>query len=84
LIKEGYQLCGFQGLSDHCRYTVADLAAITANARSMGADALATTEKDYIKIKELSLDLPLVVLRVGLVVDEGFSLLLDALLSKSS
>jgi tetraacyldisaccharide 4'-kinase len=50
LAETGCQLLGFSGFPDHHPYTGQDLADILQSARQAGAEALATTEKDFTKI----------------------------------
>ena len=52
---------------DHHRYTVADLAAIDAKAKSANADVVFTTDKDAVRLEGLSL--PFGVCRVPLTVE---------------
>jgi tetraacyldisaccharide 4'-kinase len=52
---------------DHHRYTVADLAAIDAKAKSANAEVVFTTDKDAVRLEALSL--PLSVCRVPLIVE---------------
>jgi len=50
LTEMGCQLVGFSGFPDHHHYTDRDLAGILQSARVLGAEATATTEKDFSKI----------------------------------
>jgi tetraacyldisaccharide 4'-kinase len=50
LTEMGCQLVGYGGFPDHHPYTDLDLSAILQSARQAGAEALATTEKDFTKI----------------------------------
>jgi len=50
LTQLGCQLVGFSGFPDHHPYSGQDLSAILHAARESGAEALATTEKDFTKI----------------------------------
>ena len=50
MTEMGCQLVGFSGFSDHHHYTDRDLAGILQSARESGAEAMATTEKDFTKI----------------------------------
>ena len=38
---------------DHYWYTAGDLARVAASARELGAEAVLTTEKDWIRIREI-------------------------------
>jgi len=50
LTETGCQLMGFSDFPDHHPYTDQDLSGILLSARESGADAIATTEKDFCKI----------------------------------
>lgn len=50
LTDMGCQVSGRSGFPDHHPYTEADLNAVLHSARESGAEALATTEKDFTKI----------------------------------
>ena len=50
----GGRCAGHRWFADHHRYTDADLADVRREARSAGADALVTTEKDWAKLKNLA------------------------------
>jgi tetraacyldisaccharide 4'-kinase len=52
LRTEGLTVVGSKAFRDHHRYTAADIAAIKAAARTAGADAIVTTEKDAVKIDD--------------------------------
>lgn len=57
----------FLEFSDHQEYTLEDVDNILAFARQCGADALATTEKDYVKLKgrfRFSLNLYVIAIRM--------------------
>ncbi len=54
----GVQLAARSTFPDHHRYTVRDLDRLVAAARATGATALLTTEKDCVRIGELSSALP--------------------------
>ena len=77
-------LCGsvvaFRIFPDHHPYTGADVADLTAWARSAGADLALTTQKDLVKLRAANLaDVPLRALRIGLSVGEGRDLLESSL-----
>jgi tetraacyldisaccharide 4'-kinase len=52
LRANGLNVVGSSSFRDHHRYTAADIAAIKAAARSAGAEAIVTTEKDAVKIDD--------------------------------
>jgi tetraacyldisaccharide 4'-kinase len=61
---------------DHHHYTAQDVAALTAWARSLGANLVLTTQKDSVKLRTLTLGpVPLRALRIGLEIMEGLSAL---------
>jgi tetraacyldisaccharide 4'-kinase len=61
---------------DHHHYTAQDVAALTAWARSLGANLVLTTQKDLVKLRTLTLGLvPLRALRIGFEIMEGLSAL---------
>jgi tetraacyldisaccharide 4'-kinase len=60
----GIQLAGFAVLPDHARYSQSLMDNICVKAAKAGASQLVTTEKDYVKIKGLSIAMPLGVLEI--------------------
>jgi tetraacyldisaccharide 4'-kinase len=70
LRRLGADLAGFRGFPDHHRYTGADIGSILAAARQQGADLLATTEKDWVRLSDRS-PWPLDLLVVGVRFDPG-------------
>ncbi len=75
---------------DHHRYTAGELARMAAEARSAGAEALVTTEKDAANLcagwREAAGTLPLLWMQIGIEVDQAEELinLAEAPLSRSS
>ncbi len=63
---------GWQTFADHHPFTEDDLAALVDQAVTLGAAALITTEKDFVKIKDIRLGLPIWVLAVELQMEHGF------------
>jgi tetraacyldisaccharide 4'-kinase len=53
------KLLGFANYSDHYQYSQDDLDKISEQARNLKANALVTTEKDWVKIKDLKSKLPI-------------------------
>ncbi len=77
LKEEGVQLLGFQGFKDHYRYSKGDFTKLVEKAKSVGADALITTEKDIVKVGEfLSESFPVFVFQRNLIMDKAFDLFL--------
>ncbi|GAB6191721.1 tetraacyldisaccharide 4'-kinase [Desulfocastanea catecholica] len=76
----GIQLRGFQTFKDHVQYSQTMVANICQKAVEAGATSLVTTEKDFVKLRSLSLQLPLYVLHIEHKVDEFFDrFILDSL-----
>lgn len=76
----GIQLRAFQTFKDHVQYSQAMVANICQKAVEAGATSLVTTEKDFVKLRNLSLQLPLYVLHIEHKVDEFFDrFILDSL-----
>ncbi len=64
-LKKDFNVLGVSTYSDHHKYTEADLKELEQNALSRGADAIITTEKDYVKISEYNFSkIPLFVLKL--------------------
>ena len=76
LNKEGYNVAGFRAFRDHHPYSGKDVKALTAWAKAQGAQGLITTEKDFVKLKSLLGDFPVLALKVELFMDENFELFL--------
>jgi len=72
LLNLGVQLVGFQTLKDHSAYSQPLVAHLCDRAAERGAQALVTTEKDFIKLRDLKLSLPLYVLKVQQSIDQDF------------
>ncbi|HEX9125374.1 MAG TPA: tetraacyldisaccharide 4'-kinase [Methylomirabilota bacterium] len=49
----GAEVAGVAAFPDHYWYTAGDLARVAASARELGAEAVLTTEKDWIRIREI-------------------------------
>lgn len=82
LIKENHlNLIGFKSFADHHAYSLDDIQSLCDNAHSAGAEALITTEKDIVKVRDLlPKDLPLFILSVRFQAGSGFDqFLLDGL-----
>ena len=67
------RLVGFQSFEDHYPYSLDDIESLYSNGLSSGAQALITTEKDLVKIRDLApRDFPLLTLSVRLEMDSAF------------
>jgi tetraacyldisaccharide 4'-kinase len=63
----GAEVAGLEEFSDHHWYTPGDLARVAARLRDTGAEAVLTTEKDWVRLREIPRgDLPFWVLSVRL------------------
>jgi tetraacyldisaccharide 4'-kinase len=58
LESTGLRLAARTTFPDHHRYTAADLDRLVATARSSGATALVTTDKDLVRLERLAASLP--------------------------
>ena len=66
----GASMAGFVEFPDHHAFTLDDVETLTRRAESAGAEALVTTEKDWVRIRETGMPgLPLWVLSIRLSVD---------------
>jgi tetraacyldisaccharide 4'-kinase len=72
---EGFELKHARSFADHRRYTQQDVTEIEAEARSVGAEALLTTAKDAVKLRELRFALPCYAVEIELMIDEESRLL---------
>jgi len=72
LANYGIKPCGFLTLSDHAEYDQNILSNLCQKAKNSGADNLVTTEKDFVKIKNLEVELPLHVLKISPKIDRSF------------
>jgi tetraacyldisaccharide 4'-kinase len=72
LLTAGLQVKGFKSYRDHYRYNAGDLEKITEDAEKTGADWIATTEKDIMRLKKLDMPRKLVALVIEFRVDERF------------
>jgi tetraacyldisaccharide 4'-kinase len=63
----GAEVAGLAEFADHHWYTPGDLARVAARVRETGAEAVLTTEKDWVRLREMPLgDVPFWVLSVRL------------------
>ena len=74
LRQEEFSLAGFKEFKDHHCYTAQDVAALVGVARENGAQALITTEKDFVKLRPFFGEFPILALTIELRMDQGFDL----------
>ena len=75
----GAGMAGFVEFSDHHAFTLDDIESLMRRAESAGAEALVTTEKDWVRIRETGMPgLPLWVLSIRMSVDRR-DILVEAL-----
>ncbi len=69
LKREGFELKRARSFADHHRYTRADVSEIESEARRAGAEALLTTAKDAVKLRELGFEMPCYSVEIELEID---------------
>lgn len=67
----GFSIKGFSEFQDHHSYTENDCKDLITSAKNNGVNVLITTEKDYVKIADLDLDVELII--IGIEIDFGSS-----------
>ena len=72
ILSSGADLAGFRTFRDHYRYTSDDIARVKAEAIESGAEWIATTEKDIIKITNLDLPDNILIIDIEFSVSNGF------------
>lgn len=70
----GIHLASFQVLKDHIIYNQRLVSNLCEKAIELGADSLVTTEKDYVKLQNFNLKLPIYVLQVHHEIEHAFDL----------
>lgn len=75
--KERFKLVGFQPFKDHHNYTSQDVKNLIAAARERRAQALITTEKDFVKLKPFFDNFPVLALKIELFMEGEFDLFLN-------
>jgi tetraacyldisaccharide 4'-kinase len=76
----GAEITGLAEFPDHHWYTAGDIARVAARARATGAEAVLTTEKDWIRLREIPRgDVPYWVLSVRLEMGTDRGVLVEAL-----
>jgi len=72
LKKMKARVLGFRRFNDHHRYGPEELASLADEAKSLGAEALVTTQKDRVNFPEsVEVRLPVLVLRIALEITSG-------------
>ncbi|GAB4483393.1 MAG: tetraacyldisaccharide 4'-kinase [Thermodesulfovibrionales bacterium] len=66
------ELTGLRTYRDHYPYNQADVAAVTREAAALGADAVVTTEKDYVRMAGLDLPENLLIIEIEFAAEDGF------------
>jgi tetraacyldisaccharide 4'-kinase len=59
LTSEGLQICGHTSFKDHASYSSDEVNTLTKKAEAAGATGLITTEKDMVKLQNVTTQLPL-------------------------
>lgn len=72
LREAGFSPVGFRGFGDHHHYSDRDIRALINAARANEAAALITTEKDLVKLKAITAELPIMALTVELRMNQDF------------
>ncbi len=85
--KKSLEICnikinGFTAYKDHMPYNQKIVATLCENARRSGVDHLVTTEKDFVKLRSFSWQLPLRVLKINEQVEKEFDDLILKLMSQ--
>jgi tetraacyldisaccharide 4'-kinase len=68
----GAEIAGMKTYPDHHPYTQADIAALTQDCRSSGAELMVTTGKDMVKIRNLDLPGNILIIEIAFVADQPF------------
>jgi len=63
-------LAGTKTFADHHHYTQKDIDSIESEARACGAEMLATTAKDDVKLSDLKFEMPRQVVRIDIEIDD--------------
>ena len=84
LEEMGINVAGFKAFPDHYPYCPDDIQELNRLAESAGANALITTEKDMVKLKELSSSIPVYVVRMEANIDSSFHDFLQGMLPDRS
>lgn len=74
LRREGFALTATRVFADHHIYTQKDVDLLAKSARTSGARALITTEKDAVKLRHMRFDIPCFVLEIRIEIEGETSL----------
>ena len=66
---ENFELAGFRSFGDHHKYSQADVELLIIEAKMAGASSLLTTVKDGVKLKHLSIEMPIFIARIEMRID---------------
>ncbi len=73
LEKSGWQITGRRSFRDHHHYSRRDIEALIAEARQSGARVILTTEKDAVRLKTESRDIPIVPMPLEIAIEPRFT-----------
>ena len=74
LADNDIKMCDFVALKDHTTYSQALVSQLCKKAVEGGAEKLVTTEKDFVKLRDLDFQLPLYVLQIQYKVEQSLDL----------
>lgn len=72
ILSTGAEVCGFREFSDHHIYRQSDIQNVEELAHRAGAEWIATTEKDIIKMRNLGVPDNLLIIEIAFTPDAGF------------
>jgi tetraacyldisaccharide 4'-kinase len=70
LRRDGWNVIATRSFPDHFRYTQQDIDDMAHGARNMAIEAIVTTSKDAVKLRELRLEIPCYILEVTYMFDD--------------
>lgn len=83
LSGEYYNIKAFKAFRDHHFYSAKDIRKLSEQAKEVGAQALITTEKDFVKLgPRFFFDIPILSLEIELLPEKAFELFLAEQISK--
>ena len=65
----GFIICGYSTFSDHFHFSQKNINQILKNTKDLNADVILTTEKDWIKLQEIEIDFPVLVIELNITVE---------------